>query len=223
MIRSLFALFAATLLLGAAPARDWRLTTGIAPTGGFTVGNPAARVKLVEYLSYTCPHCGHFVAESKAELHDALVRNGTVMVETRSAARDPFDLAAWLLARCGGPRRFTALSSAIFAQQEAWLAKGDSYAKANLPALQAMPQMKQMRVLIDATGLGAIGARHGVTAAQLNACFAKPDDLKSVLAMTDAAFKKISGTPGFEINGTLAAGVSDWATLAPRLRAADVR
>lgn len=224
-MRILLALLFGALLTAAAPqARDWRTNTGTAPmTGGFTVGNPAAKVALVEYLSFTCPHCAHFAAESKAVLHDQMVRNGSVRVETRSAARDPFDLAAWMVARCGGPRRFAALGGAIFAAQDDWTKKAEAYVQANLAAVKAMPQAAQLRAVADNSGLSAIGTRHGVTPAALDACFKGEATLNPILKMTDAAFAKISGTPGFEINGTLAADTFDWATLEPKLRAAGAR
>lgn len=214
---------ATVLLLGAAPPTDWRTTTGVAPTGGFTVGNPAAKVQLVEYLSYTCPHCGHFVAESKAALHDGFVRSGAVRVETRSAARDPYDLAAWTLARCGGPARFARLNAAIFAGQEAWIKRGEAYATANTATLGTLPQRARVAVLIARSGLGAIGAQAGVTPAALKACLASDTHMDAVLKMTQAAFAKIPGTPGFEINGRLAENVASWDALEPELRAAGAR
>lgn len=220
MIRSLSAAVAATLLIAAAPTQDWRATTGTAPTGGFTVGNPAAKTRLVEYLSFTCSHCGEFVANSKVALYDGLVREGRVLVETRSAARDPFDLTAWMIARCGGPARFHALTTAIFADQENWMAKGQAYASANLDRLKAMPQMAQLSTLATATGLAAIGARHGITPARAKACLTNDAELQRVLAMTQAAFAKIDGTPAFEIDGAIATEAHNWTALEPQLRAA---
>ena len=213
----------AVALTAAAPAKDWRTNATVAPSGAFVVGNPAAKVKLVEYFSFTCSHCGAFVKESGTPLHDTLVRNGSVRVETRSAARDPYDMAAWLVARCGGPRRFHSLATAIFADQEGWTERGGSWAQANLTALKAMPQLRQLRAIADHSGLSAIGTKAGITAPALNACFANDTDLNKVVAMTAAAFKKIPGTPGFEVNGTLAADTFDWATLEPKLRAAGAR
>jgi len=210
-------------LTAAAPVKDWRTNATVAPSGAFVVGNPAAKVKLVEYLSFTCSHCGEFVHESKAALHDTMVRDGSVQVETRSAARDPYDLAAWLVARCGGPRRFHALASAIFADQDGWTTRGGTWAQANLTALKAMPQLGQLRAIADHSGLSAIGTKAGITAPALNACFASDTDMKKVLAMTDVAFSKIPGTPGFEVNGTLAPDTFNWATLEPKLRAAGAR
>ncbi len=214
----------AFLLIAAAPqaAKDWRLTAGIAPGGGFVVGNPAAKVKLIEYLSFTCDHCGHFVAESRAGLHDGFVRRGSVQVETRAAARDGLDMAAWTVARCGGPKRFHALSAAIFAAQADWIRRGDSYARANRGALQAMSQMAQLRAIATQSGLAAIAARTGVTPAALNQCFASDVQVKPILAMTEAAFARIAGTPAFDVDGSLVDG-ADWRTLEPKLRAAGAR
>lgn len=215
-------LVAGFALVGAAPARDWRHTVGTATGGGFTVGNPAARVKLVEYLSFTCPHCGHFAAQSAAVLHDAMVRGGSVAVETRSAARDPYDLAAWMVARCGGPRRFHGLSAAIFAAQGSWTAKGSAWALANRATIEPLSRRAQLRMIADRSGLSAIGARAGLTPAALDACFADDARLTAILVMTEAAFARIPGTPAFEINGALVDG-SDWASLEPKLRAAGAR
>lgn len=222
-MRTLLALVAGMLLVAAAPqARDWRATVGTTPGGGFTVGNPAAKIALVEYLSFTCPHCAQFAAASKAQLHDGWVRTGAIRVETRALARDPFDLAAWVVARCGGPRRFAALSGAIFAEQDAWLRKGDGWVQANLTQLRAMPQLQQIRTVADQSGLAAIGARHGVTPATLTACTSRAN-IDAIVKMTEASMAKIHGTPSFEINGALDDSIHDWAGLEPRLRAAGAR
>ncbi|HEX8580099.1 MAG TPA: thioredoxin domain-containing protein, partial [Allosphingosinicella sp.] len=39
---------------------DWTQTVSATPAGGFLMGNPAAKVKLVEYGSMTCGHCAAF-------------------------------------------------------------------------------------------------------------------------------------------------------------------
>lgn len=224
MIRILFALVLGALLTAAAPqGSDYRAVTGTASAGGFTTGNPAAKIALVEYLSFTCPHCAHFAAESKAGLHDGWVRSGAVKVEVRSAVRDPFDMAAWTLARCGGPGRFAALSTAIFGSQETWINRGNTWIQANMASVKALPPPQQIRTVATNSGLDDIGLRAGLTKARLDQCYADPAITKALLAMTDAAFAKIKGTPAFEINGTLADGVNTWAGLEPALRAAGAK
>jgi protein-disulfide isomerase len=217
-MRAMLALIAAVALVGAAPP-DWRTTVGTGPGGGFTAGNPAAKVKLVEYLSFTCSHCADFAAASKPKLHDTMVRNGSVQTETRAAARDPYDLAAWVIARCGGPRRFAALSRAIFAAQESWMTKGSAYAQANLATLRAMDQRAQLRTIIAQSGLGTIATQQGLPGPALAACLKDDAQITPIIKMTESAFSKIQGTPGFEVNGEIVTGV-DWSGLEARLRAA---
>jgi hypothetical protein len=48
------------------------------------LGNPRnAPVKLVEYISYTCPHCAHFEAESDAQLRIGFIATGKGSIEVR--------------------------------------------------------------------------------------------------------------------------------------------
>jgi protein-disulfide isomerase len=219
------ALAAIVLTTAAAPqpAKDWRTTATVSPAGSVLVGNPAAKVKLVEYLSFTCSHCAEFAKESHAPLHDSLVKRGLVRVETRAAVRDGFDMAAWSIARCAPATRFSALSADIFAQQAAWGEQGNAWVQANGEKIKPLPFPKQLRAFADGAGLTAIGARHGLTAAAFDACLANPALGKQLDAMTQAAFAKIPGTPGFEVNGVLAKGVGHWADLQPLLAAAGAR
>ena len=69
--RRLAAVVVAALLLPAAapqpkPAAkapvNWVQVVQITPQGGLRTGNPAARVKLLEFGSFTCPTCARFEA-----------------------------------------------------------------------------------------------------------------------------------------------------------------
>lgn len=225
LVRLCLALIAGVLLTTAAPAqqaKDWRRHVVQAPSGAFLIGNPAAKVKLVEYLSYTCPHCAHFVAESKVPLHDDLVRRGQVRVEFRHAVRDPLDMAAALLARCTGPRGFDGASQAIFAAQTSWFERGRQWWQANAARIQSQPELARLKAAAGASGLTALMQKRGMSAAAVDKCFAAPGDLDKVTAMTKAAWGTIQGTPSFTINGR-AGGGSEWAALEPQLRAAGAR
>ena len=68
----------------AAPARDWSKTVAVTPDGGFRMGNPAAKVKLVEYGSLACPHCRHFEETGYKPLVQNYVRPGQVSYEFRN-------------------------------------------------------------------------------------------------------------------------------------------
>ncbi|QDX27292.1 hypothetical protein FPZ54_15625 [Sphingomonas suaedae] len=226
VLRLLLAMVAASLFAVGAPAqgpaRDWRTHVVQAPSGAFLIGNPAAKVKLVEYLSYTCPHCAHFVEESKGPLHDDLVKRGQVRVEFRHAIRDPLDMTAALLARCSGPRGFVGASEALFAAQSTWYQQGAQWWQANAATIESQPPLVRFKALANGSGLAQLMRKRGMTAARINQCFATDTDLDKLTAMTDAAWKTISGTPSFVVNGK-AGGGGHWHTLEPELRAAGAR
>ncbi|MDB5681510.1 MAG: protein-disulfide isomerase, partial [Sphingomonas bacterium] len=47
---------------------DWTKRVVVTAEGGFLVGNPAARAKLIEYGSLSCPYCQRFHQEAIAGL-----------------------------------------------------------------------------------------------------------------------------------------------------------
>lgn len=204
----LLALLAIPASLIAAPAANWVNQVTLSPAGGHVLGNPAAPAKLVEYISYTCPHCAHFVGEASAPLKANYVRTGKVSVEVRNAVRDKYDLTAALLARCGGTRRFLGNHEALFANQPAWMDKVIAYDK---DATKPSGQKAALRDIGRKTGLYAFMAKRGYKPAQLDACLDDANAMKQVLAMTGEAWNKVQipGTPGFTLNGTLIQG-SDW-------------
>ncbi len=194
---------------------DWTQAVATTPSGSYVRGNPAARVKLVEYLSFTCSHCAAYSAEAKAPL-DALVRSGRVSVELRHAIRDRFDLTAALLARCRGPARFFAASDAIFAAQPEWLGKA-----------AALPEPADTGGMADALagiahgiGLDRIAAP-GLPAPRVARCIADPAETARLARMRHEAWEErhIPGTPSFLVNGRPAPGAT-WGQLEPAIRAA---
>ena len=212
------ALLAIPAALVAAPAANWVGRVAMTPIGGHYMGNPAAPVKVVEYVSYTCSHCAHFVAEATAPLKAGYVKSGKVGVEVRNAVRDKYDLAAALLARCGGPGKFMGNHEALFANQDAWMPQIMAYDGS--ADAKPVDQVAALQDIGQKTGLYALMSKRGFTSAQLNACVASPQSLKQVLAMTDEAWNKvkITGTPGFVVDGTLVKG-STWDQLKAALPA----
>ncbi len=206
----------------AAPARDWRGTATMKPDGAYVVGNPAAKVKLTEWASYTCSHCAHFSVASDPVLKGQMIRNGSTSLEVRHLVRDPLDFAAATVVRCGGPRRFAATHAAVMAAQDQWLDKGGTYIRDNVAALQAMAPDVAARTLADAAGLTAIGTAQGLTRPRIAACFADKAATEKLLALSGSLPAEVKGTPTFFINGKLATG-SDWTLLQPQLRAAGAR
>lgn len=213
-MRLLLAAGFAALTIAAAPV-DWTRRVTQTAQGAFVLGNPAAKTRLVEYVSYTCDHCATFVGEASAPLKARVAKGGTA-VEVRHAVRDPIDLAAALLARCTGPGRFFGAHEKLFATQSQWFGQGVRYAQANQAAIEKAEPAERLKLLAKGAGLSAVV---GLTPAQADACVSNMAAHKPVLAMTDEAWRtrSIPGTPYFLINGQGADGVTSWAALEPRL------
>ena len=188
-------------------------------TGSYLIGNPKARVRLVEYVSYTCPHCAHYAEQSEAAVK-AMIRSGSLAVEVRNQVHDGFDLAAATLARCAGPAAFPALHAALFARQREWIERAVAWQQANAERIRSYPQLAQLKALVDGSGLADIARASGVPQPRIDACFANERFVAKTLAVSNAT--KVSGTPAFEINGRLVENV-DWAKLQPMLRAAGAK
>ena len=220
-MRLLFAVVV-LLTLAAAPARDWTTVATKTPAGAYVIGNPAARVKLVEYASMTCPHCAAFAAESAPVLKERMIRSGQVSLEFRHFVFNSLDLAAVVLARCTGPSRFAATTAYLYATQDQWLGRGQQFSQANARRLSMYPPLAQLRALADGAGLTDAVVARGLTPAAVDACFADSAEIGRVTAMATALPPGVTGTPTFFVNGRLVARV-DWAQLEPQLRAAGAR
>lgn len=208
--------------IATAQGHDWSTTVSKAPNGSYVIGNPRAKVKLVEYISYTCPHCGHFLSESRDVLRGQMVRSGSTSVELRNAIRDKLDLTAALLARCTGPKGFFATTDAIFAVQEDWVTRGGRFESVNGARIAAYPQPAQLRAMADGSGLSDIMRGRGMNDAAIEACLNDPAELAVVVKNADGAWAKIKGTPAFELNGKTIE-TTEWAVLEKSLRAAGAK
>ncbi len=205
--------------MGAAPVNWTRMVTR-APNGAYVMGNPKAKVRLVEYLSYSCSHCAHFTQESAGPLKTMFVSRGTVAVEMRNAVRDRYDFVAAVLARCGGGAHFFAQSEALFAGQALLLTQAQAFEASNSVPVDA-PVNDVLTGVAKGSGLTAYMTAHGLSATAQTACLTDKAAQDVVLAMTKEAWetRKIKFTPTFLINGR-DVGPADWSSLQPRLRAA---
>lgn len=225
-MRMLFALAAALMALlaplpadEAAARRDWTATVTRTPAGAFVVGNPKAKVKLVEYLSLTCGHCAHFTGEAWGPLKAAYVGKGLVSLEVRHALRDAFDVTASLLSVCEGPEGYFDAIETVLAKQDEWSARAGSFQE---EGLEAKPMNERMMALARGSGLDLLFAGRGMARARIAACLSNPAEQRMLTAMAQEAWskRKIGGTPAFLINGVLQPEVSSWEALEPKLKAA---
>lgn len=200
------------------PAVDWTKTVARAPSGGFLIGNPAAKIRLVEYMSYTCPHCQHFAMESATPLMRDYIAKGTVSFEVRNFLLNGLDFTFALAARCGGVARFKGNHDAIFANQQALEAKAMKFD----PKPYGKNPVAGMQAWARASGLTDLMAKRGVPAAALDKCIADKAEQGRIQAMTRDAIdvKKLSGTPSFFINDQPLSG-NTWGSVEFDLRQAE--
>jgi protein-disulfide isomerase len=195
---------------------DQRVTVN--PDGSVLLGDPAAPVKVVEYMSYTCPHCAHFNEESHGELRGGMVRGGKVSVELQPFLRNEFDLIASLLVTCGTKDKWFGNSDAVLAAQATWFKPpADPAYKDRWGALEGNKPALRKAVARD-MGLITLMQGRGYTPVQLDACLADEAKVKQLMAMTDkAAADGVNGTPMFKINGKLQ-DVYGWPDLKPLIQ-----
>ena len=219
------ALLIAPAAASVAPARpvaahDWTRTVAATPQGGIRMGNPKARLALVEYGSLTCPHCRHFAETAVKPLLDRYVRTGRLSYEFRSFILNGPDLAATLLARCGGPGHFFPMAEQLYATQPIWLGKVADLPKEQQDKLNALPQGDLMVALAKMSGLIPVSAAHGVPPAKAQLCL---KDQKAALGLMDVVRGGeelgVQGTPTFFLNGKQIAAY-DWESLQPFLQKA---
>jgi protein-disulfide isomerase len=202
----------------AASARAWTATIVATPEGGFRMGNPNARVKLVEYGSLTCGHCAAVARAGVPTLLGTYVRSGKVSYEYRSYILNGLDVAAALVARCGGAGRFFPVADRIYATQEQWMGRYAALSATQKAQLEAASRPVRLTRLADLTGLTTLAAQQGIAPVAAKRCLADPaglDRLESIAAAAEAL--GVNSTPTFIFNGANI-GTQTWATLEPILR-----
>lgn len=202
--------------------RDWTQVTAATPEGGYRIGNPDAKVKLVEYGSIWCSHCREFHEAAMASLKRDYVATGNVSYELRTFVLNGPDLAATLLVRCGGQPTFWRSVDTFFTRQQEWQQKFVSLPQSEVQRLQSLPQDRQILAYADAAGLDDFVKPQGVTKARFEQCLTNKAEIDRLSAMNNEGITKfnVQGTPTFIINGEKVDGAADWATLEPKLRAA---
>ncbi len=147
------------------------------------LGKVDAPVTVMEYASYTCPHCQNFHETVYPDFKKNYIDTGKVKFVYREVYFDKFGLWAAMVARCGGPEKYFGISDILYDTQKDWLASGDEAG------------------ISDA--LRKIGLKAGLTAEALNVCLNDKDMAKAMVAayQANATNDKIEGTPSFIING----------------------
>ncbi len=152
------------------------------------MGNPHAKVTVIEYASVACPHCAAFNNDVFPAFKAKYIDTGKVRYVAREALTgDPAIAAAgFLTARCAGKDKYFQVVDAIYHAQIEMVQSGDPHA-----------------VLLN------IARSAGMTDAQFEKCITDQSALNALQARWNHYVEddKITGTPTYIINGkTFAAG-----------------
>ena len=193
-----------------------------ATSSGVMMGNPNAKVKLVEIGSLSCPHCKLFEDEGLPSLIEKYVKPGKVSYEFRPyLIHGPIDMAANLIVRCNGTKSFFPLVEALYKDQESWMAKVEAAPQDKLEQIQNMPTNQIFVAMADVLGLQDWAAARGVPKAKSNQCLSDQQAIDAEVQHTsdvNSQFPAFQGTPSFVINGKLLTETGTWAKLEPQLQ-----
>lgn len=202
---------------------DWTQMVRQTAAGGFQMGNPNAAGKLIEFGSMTCPHCREFDEKGVGPLIANYVKSGRVAYEFRNYVRDPYDLAASLIARCNGAKGFFPLTRAMYKDQNNWIGKLQGVSPAQQQALGNLGPDRQFLEIAKLAGFQQWAAMRGVPSAKANACLSSEAEVNRLVQMNSDAttqFPDFRGTPTFILNGKMLDNAATWELLEPQLRKA---
>lgn len=190
-------------------------------SAGFMMGNPNAKVKLVEIGALTCPHCREFDEKGVPVLVDKYVKSGQVSWEFRPYLLHSLDVSANLIAQCNGPKSFFPLARAMYKDQPVWIGKISAAPQAQLEQVQNLPVNQQFMQLANLAGLQDWAAARGVAQAKSSQCLRDENKVNRLVQLSGDVtnqYPDFEGTPSFIINGKLLKQTASWEKLQPQLQ-----
>lgn len=231
-IRLLAVLAIASTSLAAAPApkkaaprpaaatANWNALVARTASGTHVLGNPNAKVKLGEYVSYTCSHCADFHIASEAALRLKYVQSGAVSVEINHVLRDPVDATIAQLVNCGPSSKFLINHSMFLRSQSKWIQGLARSTPAQRNRWYTGDRATRMRAVASDFHFYDMMATRGYDRMTLDKCI-NDNALAERLAAISAASDKlgVDHTPSFTLNGQLLVGTNGWDLLEPQIAA----
>jgi protein-disulfide isomerase len=93
--------------------------------GDHVLGDPKAPITLIEYASFTCPHCAQFSVAVLPEVKKKWIDSGKVKLIYRDFPLDQTALKAAQLAECSGKDKYFGVVDMIFSTQARWATVSD--------------------------------------------------------------------------------------------------
>lgn len=168
-------------LVGSAEAQNADLDTSTIVE--MVQGAEDAPVEIIEYASYTCPHCANFHQGPYKQLKKEYIDTGKVRFIYREVYFDRYGIWASMVARCGGPEKFFGITDLIYKGQSEWTRAGG-------PA-EIVEELRK------------IGRLAGLSNDQLEACLQDGTKAQTLVAWYQKNAEKdgIQATPSFIVNG----------------------
>ena len=155
----------------------------IKPIAEMVQGDEDAPIEMIEYASFTCPHCATFHADVYPKLKINYIDKGLVKFIYREVYFDKYGMWASMIARCAGADKFFGMTDQIYRKQSNW-ARAES----------------DMAIV---TELRKIGLLAGLDESQLSACLQDGVKLRALVEWYSQNAKRdeIKSTPTLIING----------------------
>ena len=194
-----------------------------ATSAGVMMGNPNAKVKLIEIGSLSCPHCKAFEEEGVPTLVNQYVKSGQVSWEFRPyVIHGAIDMAANLIVRCADVKTFFPLVQAAYNNQTAWMTKLEATPQDQITQIQNLPPNQVFVNMANLIGLQDWAAARGIPQAKSNHCLSDQKMIDREVQLTSdvsTQYPDFYGTPSFIINGKmLPKEVASWEMLQPHLK-----
>ncbi|SDF93013.1 DsbA family protein [Alloyangia pacifica] len=145
-------------------------------------GDVNAPVEMIEYASFTCPHCARFSNEVLPQIEENYIKTGKVKLVYRDVYFDKYGMWAAMVARCQ-PEKFFGIADMVYKTQGDWIKAGSDQGIAD--------------------GLRKIGLMAGIGQEQLDACMNDGAKLQALVGwyQENATRDNITATPSFIIDG----------------------
>lgn len=167
--------------------------------GDHVMGDVKAPITMIEYASFTCPHCAHFNTTVLPELEKKWVTTGKVKLIYRDFPLDQIATKAAQLAECSGNDKYFAVVDMIFRGQGNWAAAQDPIAELSKSLRIAGMGENEVKACLanDAVATGVINDYRGGESLGVNSTptlFVNGEQFKGARSLEefDALFTKLS-------------------------------
>jgi len=156
-----------------------------------TLGDPAAKMTVIEYASPTCPVCANFMINYYPKLKSDYIDTGKIFYVYRTFLRGPDDAVAEKLARCMPKDKYMSFNDMLFREQARW-----DY-EFGIPSPEGVH-----------AALVQLAQESGMSAADADRCIASTADEAAINKVGEDGVTKyaVAATPTFVVNGQSESG-----------------